>query len=105
MGTDHGQSGYAKSGAGDASHSHSQHQTHIHKTAMVVGPSSTNFGHSDEKRSSSDRDDGTDMYQENENRNKQSTAADPGQSHHKTNDQPDRYEQDLMHGAYASSIS
>ena len=31
-------------------------------TAMVIGPSLSDFSHSDEKRSRSDRDDGRDMY-------------------------------------------
>jgi hypothetical protein len=54
---------FRNNGAGDTSYRHSEHEIYIHKTAMVVGPSRTDFGHSDEKRSRSDRDDGRDMYQ------------------------------------------
>jgi hypothetical protein len=86
MSSDYGQSDHAKSGAWDASDRHTQHETHIHKTAMVVGPGRTDFGHSNEKRSRSDRDDGRDMYQQHQNRNEQSAAADSRQPHHKTND-------------------
>ena len=62
VGTHNGQRACTKSGTWDPSYSHSQHEAHIHKLAMVVGLSGADFGHRDEKRSSSDSDDRKDMY-------------------------------------------